>query len=830
MSKPDNPRRDARPLVLVTGIAGSVGRSLSRALQDKYRVVGMDRSDPEDGSEWIEVDLTSDESVATAVDQLGKRHGRHIASVFHLAAYFDFSGEQATMYEQVNVQGTRRLLDALQALEVDQFVYSGTMLVHEATEPGKRIDEDAPIRPRWAYPESKAAAEGVIAEAHGRIPYVLLHLAGLYDDETAVPTLAHQIARIYERNLQGHLYAGDQDAGQSMLHREDMIDAFVRVLERRADLPGALTILVGEPDAMGYADLQDRIGHLVHGEREWATLSVPAPLAKAGAWMQGAAEPVVPDAIDDGEKPFIRPFMMDISSDHYALDIGRARKYLDWSPRHAIDQGLEKLVASLKRDPPGWYEANGINPPAWLEPVAKQVAQDSDVEQLRRRHEQAFRDAHRRNLWAPFATVGLGVWLFASPQTFGPVEDGLVLSDMLAGAALMALGLATLSWRMAALRWVTGAIGMWVMFAPLLFWTGNAAALANGTLVGALVTAMAMALPPTPGISPAALYSGPDVPPGWDYSPSDWSQRIPILMLAVVGLVVSRYMAAYQLGHVDSVWEPFFDVPGNQNGTESIITSELSEAWPVPDAGVGALVYLLEIIAGLMGSRQRWRTMPWVVVAFGMMIVPLGVVSIAFIIIQPILLGTWCTLCLIGAAAMLLQIPYSLDELVATGQFLRRRRKAGRSVLVVFFTGDTDEGGSPGPQIVEFERPLRVVLRDVFAGNLNVPWNLAACMAIGLWLMLTRLSVGAEGSVANTDHLIGALVLTVSVTALAEVARSVRLLNVPLGVALMVAPFVVGASSVSLWSSVVCGIALVVLSVRRGPIRLSYGRFDRLIV
>jgi hypothetical protein len=88
---------------------------------------------------------------------------------------------------------------------------------------------------------------------------------------------------------------------------------------------------------------------------------------------------------------------------------------------------------------------------------------------------------------------------------------------------------------------------------------------------------------------------------------------------------------------------------------------------------------MLEIITGLVGSSRRWRTMPWLVLLFGIMIVPLGAISIFFIIIQPIVIGTWCTLCLIAAAAMLLQIPYSFDELVATTQFLLRRRRRGRS-------------------------------------------------------------------------------------------------------------------------------------------------------
>src|SRR5207245_8692812 len=122
--------------------------------------------------------------------------------------------------------------------------------------------------------------------------------------------------------------------------------------------------------------------------------------------------------------------------------------------------------------------------------------------------------------------------------------------------------------------------------------------------------------------------------------------------------------------HSRRVWEPFFAGAGGRNGSETIITSSVSKAWPIADAGLGAVSYLLEVLMGVMGDRRRWRTMPWVVAAFGIVVVPLGVVSIYFIVIQPIVIGTWCTLCLLAAAAMLVMIPLTLDELVAMGQFL----------------------------------------------------------------------------------------------------------------------------------------------------------------
>jgi hypothetical protein len=278
------------------------------------------------------------------------------------------------------------------------------------------------------------------------------------------------------------------------------------------------------------------------------------------------------------------------------------------------------------------------------------------------------------------------------------------------------------------------------------------------------------------------------------------------------------------------VWEPFFaGGPDPKNGTEEIITSSVSEAWPVSDAGVGAVTYMLEILTGLIGSARRWRTMPWLVVLFGVMIVPLGAVSITFIVIQPIVIGTWCTLCLIAAAAMVVQIPYSLDELVATGQFLWRRKRAGQGLLRIFFVGDTDEG-EPEASGDDFEQRPGAIVRETLSGGVGVPWNLGLCLVIGVWLMLTRITLGSDGGMADADHLIGALVLTFTVSAFAEIARPLRFLNMAFGAALLITPFAYGVGALATAASLVCGAGLIGLSVRRGPVRNRYGSWSRVIV
>jgi nucleoside-diphosphate-sugar epimerase len=492
-----------KPIVLITGAAGNIGRSLAAVLAKDYQVVGLDRPGTKAGFPLIQADLSKDDSVEKAVAEFRNRFGDTIASVVHLAAYFDFTGIESPLYRSINVEGTRRLLRDLQQLDVEQFVYSGTMLVHAPGKPGERINEDQPIEPKWAYPQSKAEAEDVIRAHHGEIPYVLLHLAGLYDDETAVPTLANQIARIYERDLQSYFYSGSTQVGQAMVHRDDMLDAFKRTIDRRRDIPSGTVILIGEEEAPGYDALQDEIGYLIHGSEDWPTLRVPKPAAAAGAWVQAKAEPLVPDALDQGEKPFVKPFMVAMADDHYELDVSCAKRLLGWEPEHKIKDVLPKIVAALKRDPHGWYEKNDLKPPPAL---AEAQEAGKHPERLRAGHEALLLREHRQFRWAHFVTIGLGIWLIFQPPLIGVEEPWLARSETLLGFATLVFATVSLSWRLRWARWATAGVGALVMGVPFLFWTTNGAAYLSDTLVGMLIFGLAVGSKPDVGPSVFTAY------------------------------------------------------------------------------------------------------------------------------------------------------------------------------------------------------------------------------------------------------------------------------------------------------------------------------------
>ncbi|MGH9253387.1 MAG: NAD-dependent epimerase/dehydratase family protein [Vicinamibacterales bacterium] len=342
--------------IIVTGSSGVIGSPLSTMLGKTYNAVGFDRAGspyPPIEVECVPVDLTSDDRIRRALERVRYAYGPRLASVIHLAAYYDFSGEPSPLYDEITVRGTERLLRALHGMQfdVEQFIFSSTMLLHAPSGPGERISEDSPVEPTWDYPRSKVEAERVIKAERGAIPSVMLRIAGVYDDECHSIPLAHQIQRIYERRLTARVYPGDVSRGQAFVHLDDTLEAIRLTVEKRHELPPVTTLLIGEPVTLSYDELQRTFARLIHGE-EWETHQIPKSIAKTGAWML--------DNMPLVEDPFIKPWMVDLADDDYSLNIGRARETLGWEPKHSLRDTLPGMVAALTRDPAAWYREHEL--------------------------------------------------------------------------------------------------------------------------------------------------------------------------------------------------------------------------------------------------------------------------------------------------------------------------------------------------------------------------------------------------------------------------------------------------------------------------------------
>lgn len=415
-------------------------------------------------------------------------------------------------------------------------------------------------------------------------------------------------------------------------------------------------------------------------------------------------------------------------------------------------------------------------------------------------------------IWTRYITAIFGIWLIILPLTFTTHDQLMFWSDIITGIILTSLSLLSLRSDWHWVPWVICLLGIWLEMAPLIFWAHDAFTYLNDTVIGVFTIIFSILIPGTPG---ERVHHGIERPMGWSYNPSSWLQSFPIIFFGLIGWFIARYMAAYQLGYLDQIWDPIF----GDDGTLKVITSRISQKFPVSDAGLGAFAYTLEVLMACKGGVRRWYTMPWIVILFGVLVVPLGLISIILVILQPLLVGHWCFWCLFAAICMLMMIALTVDEVVAVLQYLAQVKRAQQPFWQVFWKGGDLSGLADDD--ASFTKMFPEMVRGV-----TVSWTLFVCALVGVWLMISPslFTMGHLTSYNNTAF--GALIVAISIIAMAEVVRKGRFLNLFFGIWIAILPWIFSENMyVNLWNNLIAGILLIILSIPQGKILNHYGKW-----
>lgn len=178
----------------------------------------------------------------------------------------------------------------------------------------------------------------------------------------------------------------------------------------------------------------------------------------------------------------------------------------------------------------------------------------------------------------------------------------------------------------------------------------------------------------------------------FNYNPSAWSQRVPICILAFIAFLMASHMAMYQWRLLDDVWDPVFGEQSRQV-LDSDVAVMMHGWFGIPDAALGALAYLGDAIFGLAGSTRRWQYRPWMVILFGIDVIPLGIVSAVLVLCQATIVGHWCFLCLLTAVISLILVYMAYDEVYCSLKYLFlvwRRTRSSRALWLALWGQASD--------------------------------------------------------------------------------------------------------------------------------------------
>ena len=333
--------------LLVTGGTGFIGSHLAEAgRRHGAEVVVLGLTDrPEEranaellrrqGVEILPGSITDGELCARAM--------RGTTHVFHLAVAMREGGKRDQFFESVNLDGTRRLLEAAGRDRVERFVYCSTIGIYGHRAPGV-TSEASPLRPGNIYEQTKVAAERLVRDlAPGlAVPFTILRPADVYGPRD------QRLLKLFKGVSAGRFpLFGDGSGRRHMVYVDDVVAAFFAACDRPEAVGEAM--IVAGPRTWTLRELVEEVRRAT-GSRRFGRRLPLAPMVAAAAVVEDVCRVLHLD-------PPIYRRRMDFFTSDSEFDTSRARRLLDWTPQVELTEGVRRTCESY-RAAGEWYHSS----------------------------------------------------------------------------------------------------------------------------------------------------------------------------------------------------------------------------------------------------------------------------------------------------------------------------------------------------------------------------------------------------------------------------------------------------------------------------------------
>jgi nucleoside-diphosphate-sugar epimerase len=325
--------------LLVTGGTGFIGSHLAEAGRRRGAevvVLGLtDRPEEQANTELLRRQGIEVLGGSITDEALCRRAVQGATHVFHLAVAMREGGKRDDFFESVNLEGTRRLLEASVAEGVQRFVYCSTIGIFGHRVPGVTT-EATPLAPGNIYERTKVSAEALVREVGaGRgLPYVILRPADVYGPRD------QRLLKLFAGVNRGRFpLFGRGDGRRHMIYVDDVVSGFFKACERDEALGQALILAGPRPCTLRelIAEVQAALGRPRYGRR------LPLqPMLMLSAVVEDVCQAL-------GVDPPIYRRRMDFFWSDVEFDTSRARRVLDWAPTVDLPEGIRRTRDDYRR-------------------------------------------------------------------------------------------------------------------------------------------------------------------------------------------------------------------------------------------------------------------------------------------------------------------------------------------------------------------------------------------------------------------------------------------------------------------------------------------------
>ncbi len=346
------------PRIIITGASGFIGRHLLEGLKEHFIIYGLARRSQlrcaapfHENITWFQVDIGDKDTLGTVFRQIRSRGGADI--VIHLAAHYDFTGEEHPEYWRTNVHGLRNVLDECQDLALRKFLFASSVAACSFPRAGEALTERSPPDGEHIYAVTKRAGERMLSEYAQSVPSCIVRFAALFSDWCEYPPLYFFFETWLSNAWNSRILGGKGESAIPYLHVREMVPFFRQVIDRLDTLEPQEVLIASPSETMNHKDLFDLacINHLGHRRR---AVFMPTPLCRLGVWGRDLLGRIL------GSRPFERPWMVRYIDYDLAVDANHTYQRLDWQPRDRLRlyRRIPFMMEHRKTDPVEWHRRN----------------------------------------------------------------------------------------------------------------------------------------------------------------------------------------------------------------------------------------------------------------------------------------------------------------------------------------------------------------------------------------------------------------------------------------------------------------------------------------
>jgi nucleoside-diphosphate-sugar epimerase len=320
--------------LLVTGASGNVGTALLRRLaveHPDWAIRGLVRRPPPPVGEYGLVEWYAHDLADETADTTARRAARGVDAVVHLAWAIQ-PARKPDYLEAVNVGGSTRVFDAVRAEGVPHLVHMSSVGAYSPRTSSRAVTESWPHGgvPTSSYSRHKVAAETALDIAPPAPVVTRLRPGLIFQGEAGSEIARYFLGPLVPRRALGRRLLPRMPLPRGLsvqaVHADDVADAIVRALERRA--LGAFN-LAAAPQ-LGVSELGRALG--------------APPVELPGPVLRRAAEAGFRLHLQPTE-----PGWLDLALSVPVLDCRRAEEVLGWSPTWSSSAALAELVDGMRR-------------------------------------------------------------------------------------------------------------------------------------------------------------------------------------------------------------------------------------------------------------------------------------------------------------------------------------------------------------------------------------------------------------------------------------------------------------------------------------------------